>query len=115
MGNLDEIMDEVESSVNEDTSKHTVRHLFDKVNTKQIMLKTQVDRNEVNRITKLKAINDMIGDPRLSTLTDTFMKLRVSLDRQGRNELVKALENLTDVRSGAKAFSMFGRMPLPQV
>lgn len=76
-----------------DLNKKIVQELF---TTKQINLKTHLSDNEVKLITRLKMIGIIFGIPKMNTLTGEFKELRVSKDRLGRMELVKALNNDED-------------------
>lgn len=112
MSNLDSIMDELETSINEDISKLSLKHLFDKLDKKQILLKTELNDNEIKRITKLKFIAENLELKKLNSMITTFMQLRVSLERKGRNEVIDALKTITDNKTGKSMFSAFGQPPI---
>ena len=115
MTSLDNMIDELEQSVNEETGKHVVRQLFDKVNKKEIMLRSDLNDNEIKLIAKLKTIADqpvhLMRIPVLHEICDKFMCLRASLTRQGRQELIDAMKQIADNRTGARAMSVFGNVP----
>lgn len=75
-------------------NKEIIKKLFDlDVNKpRELNLKTHLSDTELKIITKLSLINETFGMPRLANLIEEFKTLRVSLNRQGREELVSALK-----------------------
>lgn len=108
MTTLDNMVDELESSINEDTGKHVIRQLFDKLDKKNIPAKTELNDNELKLITRLKVIGTVCDIEILHTICDEFMKHRISLNRQGRKELIEMGKQIGDNKFGARQFSFLG-------
>jgi len=74
-------------------NKEIIKKLFDLDATKpkELNLKTHLSDTELKIITKLELINETFDMPKLKNLIEEFKQLRVSMNRLGRDELVKAL------------------------
>ena len=108
---LDDTIDELETSINESEIKHAVRELFQKTDSKQIPLKTEISDDEIKMITRLKTIGAVMRINTLSETLDNFMLLRISNARKGRQEIIDALKQIADNKTGARAFGMLGKLP----
>lgn len=76
-----------------DLNKKIVQELF---TSKDINLKTHLSDNEIKLITRLKMIGHIFDIKDMSLLTLEFKELRVSKERLGRMELIKALQPSED-------------------
>lgn len=76
-----------------DLNKKIVQELF---TSKDINLKTHLSDNEIKLITRLKMIGHIFDIKDMSLLTLEFKELRVSKERMGRMELIKALQPSED-------------------
>ena len=111
MASLDDTINDIESSIGEDTGKHCIRQLFDKVSKTEIPLKTELTDNEIKLIVRLKSVASECKIPIIDVICDNFMKHRISLGRKGRTELCDAIKQVGDNKFGARQFSMFGQPP----
>lgn len=68
-----------------DKLQEAYNQLFSDKNLSKI---TELNRNEVAKISILKTYADKFGFTELSSLIDNFLRYRVSLDRKGRTEHV---------------------------
>lgn len=57
----------------------------------RIDLRTEVTKDEINLITKLRFLDKRLGLENVDLLLDSFLNLRVSLDRKSRGEFIRAL------------------------
>lgn len=85
-----------------------VEQLFDDANIKMI---SDLTETEIKGILKLQTLNKMLynGEPSLlSSVVDNLLVLKVSKNRQGRSELIKAIsstrEGEADIKKGFKRF-----------
>jgi flagellin-specific chaperone FliS len=110
---LDDIVDELQTGMNEDVGKAGMRHLFEKLNPKELMLKSHLTDNEIKKITKILFLAEQLELPQLRQMVDVFLRLRVSLNREGRKEVISALNTITDNRTGVRGFSAMGSLMRP--
>jgi hypothetical protein len=92
---IEETLESFNFPIGQDTNlnKEIIKKLFDldKTKPKEINLKTHLSDTEIKIITKLELINQTFNMPKLKLLIEEFKLLRVSKDRLGREELVRAL------------------------
>ena len=110
---LDDIVEDLQTGMNEDVGKTGMRHLFEKLNPKELMLKSHLTDNEIKKITKIVFLSGALDMPQLAQMVDVFLRLRVSLNREGRKEVISALNTITDNRTGARGFSAMGNLIRP--
>jgi predicted transcriptional regulator len=93
---IEETLESFSFPIGQDTNlnKEIIKKLFDLDTTKpkELNLKTELSDTELKIITKLELINETFKMPKLKNLIEEFKQLRVSLKRQGRNELISALK-----------------------
>lgn len=77
---------EVES---ENAIKSVSKELFNRGN---IDLKSEVSHNEVNHISKIRFLDTTFGVKNMDSVIDSFLSLRVSLQRKSRHEFIDALQ-----------------------
>jgi len=111
MTSLNNIVDELEHSINEDVGKLIVRQLFDKVSKKDLPMKTHLTDNEVKLLTAMLIVSEKSKIAVIGEVCHLFMKLRISHERAGRKELIDAMKQIADNKTGARAMSAFGAMP----
>ena len=105
---LDSIMDELETGLNEDIGKTSLRHLFDRLDKKQIKLKSELTDREIKKIVKILFLAETLDMNRLNGMIDVFLQLRVSKDRKGRQEIIEALKTITDNTTGRSGLTGLG-------
>lgn len=80
--------------VGEDLER-TIGTLLEKLTEEErIALFSELEYEEIERLVILCAINEKLNSPILNTYIQTFLKLRVSLKRKGRKELVSVSKAL---------------------
>lgn len=111
--NLDNIMDDIESSLNEDTGKHITRQLFDKLDKSKAKTKSEATDTELKLMTRMVVCAKNL--PHLdmfNEIVQEFLLFRISLARQGRKELIEGLKSIADNKTGARAMSAIGIPPM---
>ncbi|MEI6887617.1 MAG: hypothetical protein WCK31_05275 [bacterium] len=73
----------------ENNIKTVSKELFSKTN---IELKTEIDHDEINNITRLQFLKEKFMISNVDVLVQNFLKLRVSKDRKSRKEFIDALQ-----------------------
>lgn len=69
--------------------KSVSRELFNRSN---IDLKTEVNHDEINQVTKIRFLEDKFGIANADVLIQSFLALRVSKERKSRREFVESLQ-----------------------
>lgn len=92
-----------EEKDNESERQKTLQILLEK---KNINLKTELSDDEILELTKLEVINERIHSTSLSTFMSKFKELRVSKDRQGRKEIIGAMQD-DETKKGGGFFDQF--------
>jgi len=106
-GNTDELLETSLSQTfeQENSIKTVSKELF---NTNGIELKSEVDHDEINNITRLHFLKEKFGISNVDTLVSSFLRLRVSKDRKSRREFIEALQ--TENRNSNPGGSLMARM-----
>jgi hypothetical protein len=88
-------------NVEEDNEiKAVSRELFTK---KEIDVKTEVSYNEINQISKIRFLENKFEIKNVQPLLESFLSLRVSMNRKSRLEFIKAIkgeEDMAETRLG---------------
>jgi len=91
----------LEEDVPEDTPGIDEKILEILLNTKDINLKTELNDKEILEISRLEILSQKTNNNVLNEFLTTFKELRVSKDRQGRKEILGAIQdNSTKQQSG---------------
>ena len=76
------------------------------LNTENINLKTELNDKEILELARLEIIGLRIHSVSLLSFLDKFKELRVSKDRQGRKEIIGAVQD-EDVKKNGGFFDQF--------
>jgi len=103
--NLDSLNQfEEKKTENEDSDRQkTLQILLD---TKDINLKTELNDREILEISKLQVVSQRINSVSLALFLSGFKELRVSKNRQGRKEIVGAIQD-DDTKKNNNFFDQF--------
>jgi hypothetical protein len=73
---------------------------------KDINLKTELNDKEILEIARLEVLSTKINSPSLASFLSKFKELRVSKDRQGRKEIIGAIQG-NNTKSSNGFFDQF--------
>ena len=88
----------------EDSEREKILQIL--LESKDINLKTELSDTEILEISKLQVISNSIVSPSLDLFLLNFKELRVSKNRQGRKEIVGAIQD-DETKKGNNFFDQF--------
>lgn len=106
MGNqLENLMND-QGLMDDNVTKYMVKELFKSEN---IDLKTDLTDKEITALTRIYYLAMKLNISGLKNLLDKFIRLRVSKDRKGRNEVVEMMKAEAQIRNQPNQFQqLFG-------
>ncbi len=103
-------LDGLISQTDDNPNNRIISHLFDAKEFEKdgIDLRTQLNTRQIADITKLHFLADALDMKTLKSFVVKFMRLKVSQDREGRKELIKAVENTLESSKTNEFMSKWG-------
>jgi hypothetical protein len=86
-----ELLDQFATASEKNETVEVLKELFD---LSKLSLITDLKPDHISLITRMLIISDLKSIPQWNKGINTFMKLRISKNRQSRTELIKAISGL---------------------